>query len=70
MITSLKHIFETFLFVRYLRGTSNYLERMTLFDPTHTMSMANPVAIGVESLKIDSGCSLKKEFIELIFLNS
>ena len=30
------------------------------------MSMADPIAIGVETLRIDSGCSLDKEFTELI----
>ena len=34
------------------------------------MSMPDHVAIGVETLKIDSGCSLEKEFIELICMNS
>ena len=33
------------------------------------MSMADPIAIGVETLRIDSGCSLDKEFIELIRMN-
>ena len=33
------------------------------------MSMANLLAIGVEILKIDSGCSLEKEFTELIRMN-
>ena len=33
------------------------------------MSMADPIAIGVETLRIDSGCSLEKEFIELIRMN-
>ena len=33
------------------------------------MSMADPIAIGVETLRIDSGCSLEKEFIELICMN-
>ena len=33
------------------------------------MIMANPVDIGVETLKIDSGCSFDKEFIELIYMN-
>ena len=51
--------------MRYLRRTPNYLERITLYDLTHMMSMANPVAISVETLKIDSGCSLEKEFTEL-----
>ena len=49
--------------------TSNYPERITLSNPTHMMSMAGPVAIGVEILRIESGCSLEKEFIELILRN-
>ena len=51
------------------RGTSNYKERISLSDLTHMISMADPVAIGVETLSIDSGCSLEKEFIELIHMN-
>ena len=53
----------------YSRGTSNYLERITLSDRTHMMSIADLVAISVETLRIDSGCSLEKEFIELICMN-
>ena len=49
--------------MRYSRSTLNYLERIKLFDPTHMMSMTDLVAI------IDSGCSLEREFIELIRLN-
>ena len=55
-------MFKIFLFVRYSRRTSNYPERITLSDPTHMMSMADLLAIGVETLRIDSGCSLEKEF--------
>ena len=55
--------------MRYSRGTSNYPKRMVLSDPTHMMSMVDHVAIGVETLMIDSGCSLEKEFIELIHMN-
>ena len=40
-----------------------------LSDPTHMMSMTDTLAIGVETLRIDSGCSFKKEFIELIRMN-
>ena len=40
-----------------------------LSSMTHMMSMADPVAIGVETLKIDGECSLAKEFIELIRMN-
>ena len=50
----------------YLRRMSNYLERIVLSDLTH---MTNPVAIGVETLKIDNRCSLEKELIELIYMN-
>ena len=46
----------------YLRKTSNYLERVPLFDTTHMMSMTNPMAIGVKTPRIDSGYSLDKQF--------
>ena len=62
-------MFQTFLFVGYLRRRSNYLERITLSNPTHMMSMTDPIAIGVETLRIDSGCSLEKEFTEMIRMN-
>ena len=62
-------MFQTFIFVRYSRRTSNYPERITLSNPTHMMSMTNPIAIGVETLTIDSGCSLEKEFTESIRMN-
>ena len=52
----------------YLR-TSNYPERIALSNPTHMMSMADLIAIGVETLMIDSGCCFKKEFTELIPMN-
>ena len=53
----------------YLRRTSNYPERIALSNPTHMMSMADLIAIGVETLRIDSGCSLVKEFTELTHIN-
>ena len=53
----------------YSRGTLNYLEKTILYDPTHMMSMGNLIAIGVETLRIDNGCSLEKEFTELIHMN-
>ena len=53
----------------YLRRTSNYPERIALSDLTHMMIMANPVVIGVETPRIDSGCSLEKESIEFIHMN-
>ena len=53
----------------YSRRTSNYRERITLSNPTHMMSMVYLIAIGVETLRIDSGCSLEKELTELIHMN-
>ena len=53
----------------YSRRASNYLEKIILSNSTHMMSMADPIAIGVETLMIDIGCSLEKEFIELISMN-
>ena len=53
----------------YSRRTSNYPERIALSDPSHMMSMADPIAIGVETLRIDSGCTLEKEFTKLICMN-
>ena len=53
----------------YSRRTLKYTERITLSDPTLMISMADPIAIVVETLRIDSGCSLEKEFIELILMN-
>ena len=53
----------------YLRDESNYPERITLSDPTHMMSMIDPIAIDVETLRIDSGCFLEKELTELICIN-
>ena len=62
-------MFEIFLFVGYSRRTSNYPERIALSNPSHMMSMADPIAIGVKTLRIDIGCSLDKEFTELIRMN-
>ena len=53
----------------YSRGTLNYPERITLSNLTQIMSMADLVPIGVETLRIDSGCPLEKEFAELIHMN-
>ena len=47
----------------YSRGTSNYLERITLSNPSHMMSIDDLVAIGVETLRIDGGYSLEKELL-------
>ena len=53
----------------YSIRTSNYLEKITLSNPTHMMSMTDTIAIDVETLRIDSGRSLEKEFTELIRMN-
>ena len=53
----------------YSRRTSNYPKRIALSNPTHMISMSDPIAISVETLRIDSGCSLEKEFTELIRMN-
>ena len=55
--------------MRHSGRTLNYLERISLSDVTHMMSMADLVAISIETQRIDSGCSLEKQFIELIHKN-
>ena len=62
-------MFEIFLFKGYSRRTSNYPKRIALYDPTHLMSMDDPIAIGVETLRIYSECYLEKEFFELFHMN-
>ena len=62
-------MFQIFLFVGYSRRTLNYPERIALSNRTHMMNIVDLVAINVEALRIDSGCSLKKEFNELIGMN-
>ena len=42
---------------------------MGTWSITHMMSMVDRITISVETLKIDSGCSLEKEFIKLICMN-
>ena len=39
------------------------------FIKNHMMSMDDPIATGAETLRIDSGCSLEKEFTKLIRMN-
>ena len=60
---------STFLFVRYSRRTSSYSEKISLSNLTYMMSMVDLIVISVEILRIDSGCSLKKELIELVRMN-
>ena len=55
--------------MRYSRKTLNYLERIALPVLTHMMTMVDLVAISVETQKVDSECSLEKEFTELICMN-
>ena len=55
--------------MRYSRRTSNYPKRIIISNLSHMMSMVDSVAIGVEKLRINSGCSLEKEFTELIHMN-
>ena len=55
--------------IRYSRGTSHYPKRIPLCNLTYLMSIVDHVAIGVETLGIDSRRSLEKEFIELIRMN-
>ena len=47
----------------------NYAERIILYVPTNRMSMTDLATIGVKTLRIDSGCSLEKEFTKLIHMN-
>ena len=49
--------------------TSKYMERVTLIDLTHSMSMANHVTIFVKTPRICSGYSLDKELFVLIYKN-
>ena len=49
--------------------TSNYPERIELSNLTHIMSMVDHVVISVETPRINNGCSLEKEFTELIRMN-
>ena len=58
-----------FISVGYYTTTLNYPKTIFLSNPIYMMSMADPVAIGVDTLKIDNECSLEKEFTELIHMN-
>ena len=51
------------------KRTLNYRKRKALSHPTHMMSTANLMAIYVETLRIDIGCSLEKEFAKLVHIN-
>ena len=53
----------------YLRRRTDYPERIRLYDPTHMMSLADLVVVGVKTLTIDSWHSLEKEFTKFIYMN-
>ena len=53
----------------YLRRALNYLQRITLFDMTVMMNMTNLITINVETPRINSECSVAKEFTELAHMN-
>ena len=53
----------------YSRGILNYLERIVVSNLNHMMSMADPIAIDMDTLRIDGRCSLEKEFTKLIHMN-
>ena len=53
----------------YSRRTLNYLKRIALSGLTYMMSMYDLVAIGRQTLNIDSGYFVDEEFTKLIHLN-
>ena len=55
--------------MEYLKRILNYSEKILMFDLTHTMSIVDPTVIGMETPKIDTRCSVEKEFILLIHMN-
>ena len=55
--------------MRYSRRISNYLQRITLSDLTHMMSIIDLININIETLRIDSESFLEKVFNELICIN-
>ena len=52
--------------IRYSIRVSKYLERVTLFNLTHKMHMDGLVALDVDTLKVNNGCPLEKQFTKLI----
>ena len=64
-----KHMFLIIIFKGYPRMTSKYFVRISLFNLTHMMSVANHVIIEMETPKIDNGSFLEKEFTQLIYMN-
>ena len=56
------------MFVGYSRGTSNYPKIILLSDRTNIMCMSDLISIDVKIPRIDSRCSLEKEFTESIHI--
>ena len=54
----------------YSRSILNYLERITLSKLTRMMRIIDPMAITVETPRIDSEYSLEKEFTKLIYMDT
>ena len=50
--------------MEYLRRLSNYPERITLSNLTLMMSMADLVAIHVETMRIDGKCFWRKSILK------
>ena len=57
MITKLSTYFLNIPICGILERDIQLPERITLFDSTHMMSMVDLIAISVETLRLDSGCS-------------
>ena len=54
----------------YSRWISNYLKKkIALSDLAYMISTVNYVVINMETRRIDSGCSLEKEFTKVICMN-
>ena len=57
-------MFQILLFEGYSRKTPKYVRKRVLSDLTHTMSIADHIAIIVETLKIYNRFSLEKDFVK------
>ena len=54
----------------YLKRTLNYPKILVLSGLTHMRSLSDVVSISVETIRIDSGCYLEKDFTELISMKT
>ena len=50
--------------------TSKFFARITQIDLTHLMIMLDRRTISVETLRINNEYSLRKDFFELIYMNT